>query len=188
VIALHTVTTLEAAPLGRPSWAGFEHGAIAVVRVGLSLLGLILWRRSLGLGEVTAALGWWFGPLRPFGVDPRRIGIVLTVALGTVPRALADGRRIIAVQRLRRVWCGPDAAERPATASVRYGGRWSSWRDQARIVVPLLEGVLRRGDALSLALRGRQQSPPLAAAPRIREWFLLLVWATALVAAALRAR
>lgn len=183
VVAIHLLTTTAAAPLGHPSWAGAVAGVVALVRVAATMLCLWVFLRSGDLTELTAGLGWWLQPLGPVLGDPRRIGVVLAVALGAVPRALADARRIDAVVRLRRtaVTAGADPASQPTVAGtqpplpVRW---WRGLRDRGRLVVPLVEGIFRRADGLSLALAGRLPQPDLARArPTAGEAVGLVAWA-----------
>ncbi len=168
VVLVHTLTTVEAAPLGHPSWLGVGNGLLALARVSASVLCLAYFFLATPLGELSDSLHWWLRPLRPLGANTTYLGLVLAVALGTAPQVLAEGRRIDAVVRLRR------------------GGTVSRWPsrliDLGYLVVPLLESVFRRADGLTLSVRRRLPVAPSAAAgPPWRQRIGLLTGVAALV-------
>jgi energy-coupling factor transport system permease protein len=178
VLIVHTLTTVSAAPLGRPSLAGILAGARALARVGASVGLLALYLRIASLDDLIAGTGWWLGPLRRLGVPVADLGLMLAVALGTAPVVLAEGRRIAMAVRMRRA--------QPGRTDVR--SRLRRWRDQledkARLVVPLLESLSRRAEALSLSLRHRRPSAdgglgalPVGEGLFLAGWLGLLIWA-----------
>jgi energy-coupling factor transporter transmembrane protein EcfT len=190
-LGVHTVTAVSAAPLGHPSVTGLLRGLAALGRVAAMVAGLGLLGRMFSLADLVSALAWWGQAVLRRSVDPGRLGLVLAVALGTIPTALAEGRRIQTALAMRRAGAVPvgaaaDAAggalgdgalagataagataALPAPARRRRAPRW--WRaalDRASIVVPLLEGLFRRAESLSLALRYRLPRPrPLGPVP-----------------------
>ncbi|MHB8080196.1 MAG: hypothetical protein ACYDIE_13190, partial [Candidatus Krumholzibacteriia bacterium] len=175
VVTIHVFTTVAAAPLGHPSWMGAGRGVTAVARVIASLLCLRLFARLLALGELVAALAWW-GCGRFGGAGAvTRLGVVLMVAAGAAPAVVTEGRRITAALRLRR--------GRPAA-----GGPWRRWwrhaLESTRLPLPLLEGLFRRAEALTLSLRGRLPHPARLGPPPRRQLAALLVWLAALVSLA----
>jgi len=170
VVITHTLTTLSAAPLGRPSLAGLVGGLLALGRVLASVSLLVVYRRVVSLDNVVVGLGWWLRPLASLGLPVRDLGLVLAVAMGTVPLVAAEGRRLEMVGRMRRAG---------ATVGGR-GHRVQRWFarivDRAQAVVPLLETLARRAEALNLSLRHRR--PNLTAGKRrlpLREGVLLAV-------------
>ena len=185
IVVIHTLTTTEVAPLGHPSWIGAVAGLVALARVAATILCLWLFMRSGDLTDLTAGLSWWLQPLRPLIGDPVRVGVVLAVALGAAPRALADARRIDAVVRLRRSVATTGFTDRNETPD--GGGlqqQWARWwrrgRDRAQLVVPLVEGIFRRADGMSLALAGRLPRPDLMqAGPTAAEAVVLGIWSVA---------
>jgi len=177
VVVVHTFTTVAAAPLGHPSLAGVLAGVQALGRVAVSVALLGLYLRVASLDDLIVGTGWWLSPLRRVGVPVEDLGLMLAVALGTAPVVLGEGRRIEMVVRLRRAGTTGGAA----------GSLFSRWlgriTDQARLVVPLLESLGRRADALSLSLRRRRPSAdagagylPAAEAVVLTVWLGLLVW------------
>lgn len=173
VLLVHALTAVDAAPLGRPSWVGLERGAVALLRIVAMGAAVALVRRSLSLADLVAGLGIWTAPLRPLGVDPARLGLVLAVAFGSVPRVLDEGHRAEAALRLRR----SGTAGRPASRRRRR-----RWRDRAAVLVPALENLARRAETMPLALAGRV--PPPRAASRPLPWLqgaALAAWAAVLV-------
>ncbi len=172
LLALHTLTATEAAPLGRPSWLGLRTGVWSLARVAASVALLGVFVRASTVDAMAQGVGWWLGPRRGRAGDD--VGLALAVALGTAPLMAAEGRRILAVMELRRH--GPLGAGR--------GGRLARWRrglaDRARVVVPLLEGMARRAEGLSLALRHRRSTADLGR-PSVRELAVLGIWTAALV-------
>ncbi len=177
VLIVHTFTTVVAAPLGQPSWAGVLAGVWALARVAMSVGLLGLYLRIASLDDLIAGTGWWLGPLRRLGVPVADLGLTLAVALGTAPVVLGEGRRIEMVVRLRR-----------AEAERTTGGVWlKRWLgrlvDRARLVVPLLENLGRRAEALSLSLRRRRPEGdagarrlPTGEAAVLLVWLVMLVW------------
>ena len=175
VLGVHLVTTVEAAPLGRPSWTGLGQGVVALARVAGSAAWLALLLRVTPLAQLTAGLGWWWRPGRRLGLDTARLSLVLAVAFGTVPSVLAEGRRIDSVVRLRR---GPVAPG---------GRRWRYWwrraLDPGYLVVPLVESLFRRAESLTLSVQGRLPRPPVQPGPLpavqaagLVVWAGMLVW------------
>jgi len=167
VLAVHLVTATDAAPLFRPSLTGALRGLLSLARLALMLGAMALITRVLPLPDLVAALGWWLRPLRWLGVDTRHLGLTLAVALGTAPRTQAEATRILAAIRLRR----GDGRRR------RLG-----LTDRLRVLPPLMEGILRRGESLPLALAGRL--PAEAEPSRSLPWpqgLLLVAWTALLV-------
>lgn len=157
MMVIHTLTTVAAAPLGHPSWLGVWTGLQALVRVAVSVGLLGLYLRVASLDELIVGTSWWLKPLRRIGVPVADFGLMLAVAMGTAPAVLGEGRRIEMVMRLRRA--GPQAAP-PQPALKRWAGRIV---DRAQLVVPLLETMGRRAEAMNLSLRSRRPSPDLGA-------------------------
>ncbi|MCP4572306.1 MAG: hypothetical protein GY838_08120 [bacterium] len=177
VLLIHTLTTTEAAPLGHPSWTGLAAGAAALVRVGAAMAFLALLVRTTDLNGTAAALGWWLAPLRRLGIRDDDLPVMLTVAVGTTPAVLGEARRIEAAVALRR--------HAPASSRPHW---WRRQADRARLVVPLCESLVRRADALSLALRRRRPVAPELGRPAGWHLVALAVWAAGLVGAALARR
>jgi len=98
MLAIHTLTTVAAAPLGHPSWQGFVTGLQALIRVAVSVGCLGLYLRIASLDELIVGTGWWLEPLRRLGVPVADFGLMLAVAMGTAPSVLSEGRRIETVQ------------------------------------------------------------------------------------------
>lgn len=161
-LAVHTFTTTDAAPLWHPSWAGLAAGLRALTRLAASLAAFAAYLRSGSLDDLVAGLAWWLRPLRRLGLPVDELGLAVAVACGTVPQVIGEGRRLQAVDEMRRH--GP----RPAGAKRRRPG-WG-WLDRARLVVPLLETLARRAETLELALRGRRPVLRGPGRPRAREW------------------
>lgn len=174
VVLIHAFTTVAAAPLGHFSGAGAARGAATVGRVAASLFCLRLFARTFVLGDLVAALAWW-GLGRVRGAGFPRLAVALAVALGAAPAVAAEGRRVGAVLRLRRGAGGG-------------GGAWRRWRSRVlesiHLAFPLLEGLFRRAEALTLSLRWRLPRPVDPGRPPWRQLGALMVWLTALVALA----
>jgi energy-coupling factor transporter transmembrane protein EcfT len=175
-LAVHTLTTTSAAPLGHPSWSGLAAGGRALLRLVASLAALGAWLRSGSLEEMVTGVAWWLAPLRRAGLAPADLGLAVAVACGTVPQVLGEGRRLRAVDDLRR----------HAAGARRNRWRWP-WLDRARLVAPLLETLARRAEALEPALRGRRPAIAGTGQPRATEW-LLLATGLAVAAAAIMLR
>lgn len=170
VIVVHSLTTVAAAPLGHPSWAGLAAGAAALIRVAAAAGALALLVRTTTLDDLVAGLRWWTAPLRRLGVADDDLGLVLAVALGTAPLLLGEARRVEAVTALRRH--GPAGGVRR--------GPLARARDRAAVLVPLLEALGRRAEALTLSLRRRRPTgaapghPPLGQAAALGLWTVAL--------------
>lgn len=171
VLMIHIFTTTAAAPLGHPSWGGLRAGLLALARIGLAMGWLALFARLKSLDDLVQAVRWWLQPLEKLGLETGQLALVLAVALGTVPGVMSEGRRVDAVLRMRRA-C-PD------------GGNISRWRrfmDKVLVIVPLMEGLLRRAEVLSLSLRTRQPaatvalvSPPWWQLAGLVVWLVLMI-------------
>lgn len=171
VLAAHTLSAVDAAPLGRPSLSGALRGLAALGRLSLMLAAAAASLRLLPLPVLSAALAWWLRPLRRRGVDGRHLNLVLTVAAGTAGRTLAEASRLQACLRLR---C--------AAPGCRLGRQL---RVLPLVMPPLLEGLIRQAESLPLALVGRV--PQAAAGPSPLPWrqaLWLLVWTVLLILAA----
>lgn len=173
VLTVHLLTTTAAAPLGRPSWEGLAAGFAALARVGAAVAWLAVLTRTTDLNELAGALGWWLAPLRRLGLRDDDLPVVLTVAMGTAPAVLGEARRIEAAVTLRR--------HAPATGHRPW---WRRQGDRARLVVPLCESLVRRADALSLALRRRRPAAQALGRPAPLQVTFLAVWALFLAAVA----
>lgn len=169
VLMAHTVTATDVAPLGRPTLVGAGRGLLALARLALMLAAAAVTWRHLPLPDLTAAVSWWLRPLRPLGVDPRHLGLVLAVALGTAPRVVAEAERVRACLRLRRA---DGRRQRPDRR----------FREMLLVVPPLLAGLERRAETLPLALAGRVPDAP---APPVRlpwsQGLFLVAWTAVLV-------
>lgn len=144
MLLLHTFTTTAAAPLWHPSWGGLAAGGEALLRLAVSVGWLALLNRIKSLDEMVLGARWWLRPLEAVGLPTRQSALVLAVALGTVPRVMGEGRRVDAVQRMRRSLPGHRV------------GRMRRFQDRIAVVSPLLEGLMRRAETLNLSLRTRQ--------------------------------
>lgn len=174
VLLVHALTSTEFAPLWHFSTGGLLSGGLALLRVAATLGWLALYVRTSGLEDSIKATGWWLAPLRRLGVPTHHLGLVLAVALGTVPGVMAEGRRAEAVVRMRR------SAGKPGRGSLvaRMG-------DRVRVVVPLVETLVRRAEHLTLALRSRAPDtaatvagPPVIQLALLLLSMVLLVWWT----------
>jgi energy-coupling factor transporter transmembrane protein EcfT len=180
IMVIHTFTTTAAAPLGTPSVAGVAAGLKSLLRVGCTVGWLALYTRTSSLDDLVGGVRWWLRPMEKLGFPGENLGLILAIALGTAPVVLGEGRRIETVVRLRRTG--------PATGTSGHSGSWLSRQlgrqlDRARVVVPLLESLGRRAEALSLSLRARrpgadstlQRRPTTAGLAFLGLWLALLV-------------
>jgi energy-coupling factor transporter transmembrane protein EcfT len=178
VVVVHTFTTTSAAPLGHPSVGGLLAGGKALLRVACSVGCLGLYLRVTPLDDLVVGVGWWLRPLRRLGLRTDDLGLTLAVAMGTAPVVLGEGRRIEAVVTMRRAH--PDHAEAGGVgAPIRKFFRRA--RDRARVVVPLLETLARRAEALTLSLRHRRPDPLTAGRVPVLQMIVLILWAGGLV-------
>lgn len=171
VLAVHTLTTTGAAPLGRPSWPGLAAGAVALLRLATSAGALAVLMRSTDLDDLAGGLRWWRAPLRRGGAADDDLGLVLAVALGTAPALLGEARRVEAVAELRRH--GPGGAP--------HRGPLSRVRDRAAVLLPLLEALGRRAEALTLSLRRRRPQAPAWPRPPLLQLLAVAAWTAGLV-------
>ena len=174
VIVVHTFTTTVAAPLGHPSLEGFLAGGKALLRVACSVGCLGLYLRISPLDDLVLGVSWWLRPVRRLGLRTDDLGLMLAVAMGTAPVVLGEGRRIEAVVTMRR--SVPEGSEVKRTANFLHG-----MVDRARVIVPLLETLGRRAEALTLSLRHRRPDPLSAAKVPILQMAPLVVWAAGLI-------
>ena len=178
VIVVHTFTTTWAAPLGHPSLAGFVAGGKALLKVACSVGCLGLYLRVSPLDDLISGVGWWLRPARRLGLRTDDLGLMLAVAMGTAPVVLGEGRRIEAVVTMRRAV--------PVGREVRTGpGRMVKFfhvaMGRTRVIVPLLETLARRAEALTLSLAHRRPAPQVTGRVPCRQMVFLAVWAAGLI-------
>ncbi len=185
VLLIHTFTSTWAAPLWHPSVPGLLAGVVALVRVACSIGWLGLYLRVSSLDDVVLGTRWWLLPLARLGLPIENLGLVLAVALGTAPGVLGQGRRIETVVRLRRT-CHTRFGD-TGSSGFSFRKQLDSLVDRSRVIIPLLETLVRRAEALSLSLRMRQpvqetgstggvDGPPGAQFMVLVLWLLVLVW------------
>ena len=173
VIVVHTFSTTAAAPLGHPSVAGVLAGGKALLRVACSVGCLGLYLRVTPLDDLVVGVGWWLRPARSLGLRTDDLGLMLAVAMGTAPVVLGEGRRIEAVVTMRRSLPDGDGGRGP--------GFFRRTLARARVVVPLLETMARRAEALTLSLRHRRPDPMTVGRVPVFQMLCLLLWAAGLV-------
>jgi energy-coupling factor transporter transmembrane protein EcfT len=178
VMVVHVFTTTWAAPLGHPSLAGALAGGKALLRVVCSVGCLGLYLRVTPLDDLVVGVSWWLRPLRPLGVRTEDLGLMLAVAMGTAPTVLGEGRRIEAVVTMRQ--------SAPAGTVQASGGNpvsrfFRTSVDRARILVPLLETLTRRAEALTLSLRHRRPQPDSSDPVPAVQMAVLILWTVGLV-------
>ncbi|MCK9996630.1 MAG: hypothetical protein KAH56_10190 [Candidatus Krumholzibacteria bacterium] len=178
VIVVHTFTTTAAAPLGHPSLAGFLAGGKALLRVACSVGCLGLYMRISPLDDLVLGVSWWLRPVRRLGLRTDDLGLMLAVAMGTAPVVLGEGRRIEAVVTMRR---SVPKGHEVHIGKNRVANFFHGMVGRARVIVPLLETLARRAEALTLSLRHRRPDPLTAARVPIPQMALLVVWAAGLV-------
>lgn len=178
VVAVHTFTTIWAAPLGHPSVAGALAGGKALLRVACSVGCLGLYLRVTPLDDLVVGVRWWLRPAARLGLNTDDLGLMLAVAMGTAPVVLGEGRRIQAAVAMRKAapagWSGPRSRG-------PVGRFFSRIKDRTQVMVPLLESLVRRSEALSLTLRRRR---PVSGTQGSLPWWqlaLLTLWAAGLV-------
>ena len=102
-------------------------------------------------------------------------------------KVMAEGRRVDLVSRLREtepVCLGAGSTDmrglrRPAAWPRRI---WRTLLRRIRMVVPLMESLARRADALTLSLRTRRPEAPVSSGrPSVGEFLVLIIWLTGLV-------
>ncbi len=178
VIVVHTFTTTPAAPLGHPSVAGFLAGGKALMRVACSVGCLGLYLRVTPLDDLVLGVGWWLRPVRRLGLRTDDLGLVLAVAMGTAPVVLGEGRRIEAVVTMRR---SVPAGHEVRTRQGRVANFFHGVVGRARVIVPLLETLIRRAEAMTLSLEHRRPDPRVTGRVPYRQLVLLAIWAAGLV-------
>jgi energy-coupling factor transporter transmembrane protein EcfT len=178
VIIVHTLTTTSAAPLWHPSVAGALAGGQSLLRVVCSVGCLGLYLRVSPLDDLVVGVSWWLAPLRRLGLRTDDLGLMLAVAMGTAPQVLGEGRRIEAVITMRQSVPGGNAnfagPHRVVTLFRRTVGR-------AGVIVPLLESLARRAEALTLSLKHRRPEPLSSGSVSVGQVLFLVVWAAGLI-------
>jgi energy-coupling factor transporter transmembrane protein EcfT len=178
VVVIHTFTTTWAAPLWRPSVAGAVAGGFAMLRVVCALGSLGILIRITPLDDLVAGLTWWLRPARLLGLRTNDLGLAVAVALGTAPVMLGEGRRIEAVMTLRQTQTCGKVKTRPRSKVVKILRKLFS---RARVLVPLVEALARRAEALTLSLRHRRPEPPDPGRVPFLQMMFLIVWAGGLI-------
>ena len=176
VIAVHTLTTTVGRAPGT-SFGGRCPGRRARPCCGWparsACLGLFL--RVSPLDDLVAGRELVAAPLARLGLRTDDLGLMLAVALGTAPVVLGEGRRIEAVITMRQRFPPGSAPRRPAPLVWRHFFAGSV--DRAPVVVPLLESLARRAEALTLSLRTAGRTAGRRAAYPVGQMSVLVVWA-----------
>ena len=178
VVVVHTFTTTWAAPLGHPSAAGALAGGKALLRVACSVGCLGLYLRVAPLDDFVLGLGWWLRPVRRLGIRTDNLGLMLAVAMGTAPVVLGEGRRIEAVVTMRR---SVSAGRGVRTGPGRVVKFFQVAVERVRVIVPLLETLARRAEALTLSLEHRRPDPQVTGRVPNRQMVFLAFWAVGLL-------
>jgi energy-coupling factor transporter transmembrane protein EcfT len=178
VIVVHTFTSTWAAPLWHPSVAGALAGVKALLRVVCSVGCLGLFLRVTPLDDLVIGVSWWLRPFRFLGIRTDDLGLVVAVALGTAPVMLGEGRRIEAVVTMRQA--APGRAGSP-TGRSPFDRFFKRMVTRALVVVPLVEILARRAEALTLSLKHRRPDPVDAGRVPVGQLLFLGIWALGLV-------
>ena len=177
VVAVHTFTTTWAAPLGHPSVAGALAGGQALLRVACSVGCLGLYLRVTPLDDLVVGVRWWLRPAARLGLDTDDLGLMLAVAMGTAPVVLGEGRRLQAAYTMRKAV--PPGWPEPGSSGP-VGRFFTRIKDRIQVMIPLLESLARRAEALSLSLRHRRPDPGTGGPLPAGQLVLLVVWAAGL--------
>lgn len=172
VILLLSVLSNAIVLVGQPGFSleGLTRGVVVVCRIALVVgfaLSLSATTAPPALADAIAAL---LAPLRRLGVPVGGIAMSSSIALRFIP---------LTVEEVERVRC----AQRARGARFDEGGLAARLRSWAQVLVPLVVGLFRRADELSLAMvdrcyTGDQTSLMGPLAPR--DWLALLggvLWA-----------
>lgn len=178
VIVVHTFTTTAAAPLGHPSVVGALAAGKALLRVACSVGCLGLFLRVTPLDDLVVGVSWWLRPVRALGLRTDDLGLVVAVAMGTAPVMLGEGRRIEAVVAMRQSTL-PDPGN--PHSRPRGPGFFQRLVGRARVIVPLVELLARRAEALTLSLKHRRPDPVAAGRVPFVQLVFLAAWGAGLV-------
>ncbi len=172
VILLVSVLSNAIVLVGQPGFSpeGLTRGVVVVCRIALVVgfaLSLSATTAPPALADAIAAL---LAPLRRLGVPVGGIAMSSSIALRFIP---------LTVEEVERIRC----AQRARGARLDEGGLAARLRSWAQVLVPLVAGLFRRADELSLAMvdrcyTGDQTSLMGPLAPR--DWLALLggvLWA-----------
>lgn len=125
-------------------FAGWLEGTVVIARILLLVLLATLVTLTTPMTAMVDALERGLAVLRPLGIDPAKVGLMLALTLRLIPMMLDQAREIRDAQRARGV----------------EGTAWT-------LLVPLVMKTLRMADALSDALDARGYDPvPEPAPPR----------------------
>lgn len=188
VLGAHTLTAVDAAPLGMPSWIGLGRGLTALARLASMFASAAVTMRLLPLPLLSAGLAWWLRPLRRCGFDGRHLDLVLAVAAGTAPRTLSEASRLRDCLRLRMNTSSVAGHRVESNCAVDRSGLirpiCMRLREYWLVVPPLMEGLVRRSESLPLALIGRAPQAATEIRPLpVWQALLLVLWAVLLVLA-----
>jgi energy-coupling factor transporter transmembrane protein EcfT len=178
VIVVHTFTSTWAAPLGHPSVLGALAGGKAMLRVACSVGCLGLFLRVTPLDDLVVGVSWWLRPVRALGLRTEDLGLVVAVAMGTAPVMLGEGRRIEAVVIMRQ---SIPAGIHDPTGRTRGPNFFQRIVGRARVIVPLMESLARRAEALTLSLKHRRPDPLATGRVPFLQLVFLAAWGAGLV-------
>lgn len=121
---------------------GFERGVFFAARILLLVYASILLSFTTTATDLMSALAWFMWPLRKAGVPIDDVVMVLSIALRFIPIAAAEFFRVRNAQ-----WSRGGGFD---TGSVL--GRLKAW---VSVLAPMIVGMFRRADSLSLSLDAR---------------------------------
>jgi len=169
-----TVTLVRLGPVGVDA-EGLRTGAFFAMRIVLLMVGTSLLTLTTTPVQLTDALESLMRPASAIGVPSGEIAMMLTIALRFIPTTAQEAERVIIAQTARG-------------ARFDEGGLITRVRAYVPVLVPLFVNLFRRAEDLALAMDsrcyrgGRDRTRLHAAVMAPRDWLVLLLFGSALVA------
>jgi len=128
------------------TWQGMKHGFIVGMQLACAIWLSTLMTLTTSPLDMVWALEWFLRPLKHLKVPVEEIALLVMLAIRFIPLLFEETDRIIKAQKARGI-------------DIESGGIIRRVKALLPILIPLLQGMLRRADDLAIALTLRGYAP-----------------------------
>ena len=125
---------------------GFRHGLIVGLQLTCAIWISTLMTLTTSPLDMVWALEWYLRPLKYFKIPVEEIALLVMLAIRFIPLLFEETDRIVKAQKARGI-------------DIESGGIIRKVKALLPILIPLLQGMLRRADDLAVALMLRGYMP-----------------------------
>jgi len=124
------------------TYEGLQTGAFVIWQFSLLILSAAVLTMSTPSGEIISGIERFLRPLKGVGIPSHDVALMISMAMRFVPTILDELNRIREAQTARG-------------ACFKTGPFLRRMRSAASLLIPLIQGTMRRADALALAMESR---------------------------------